>query len=105
MLIGCAGTSEPRHQDLSGLEKPPGHDSNNKSAEISKATETKQAEASDTSGNKGLFSDVYQIEGKDTKIKIKRNMDEAWVLVGKAVLLNELKIIGKNRKEGRYQVA
>jgi hypothetical protein len=101
LLIACNATKESRHQDLTRLEKPPGYEI--KPAENNQ--EADQAAASGTSTEQGLFADVYRTEDKDTEIRIKRTLDESWVLVGKAILLNELEISGKNRKQGRYQVA
>ena len=101
LLIACAATNESHHQDLTRLEKPPGYEI--KPAENNPTTE--QAANSSPNTEQGLFAEVYRAEGKDTVIKIKREIDEAWLLVGKAILLNELEITAKNRKQGRYQVA
>lgn len=101
-LFGCGVMNESRHQDLSRLEKPPGYD-HIKPDE--RSIDAKQTSDSDTSSNQGLFSDVYRVEDTDTELRIKRNIDDAWMLVGKAILLNKLSIKGKNRKEGQYRIA
>lgn len=101
-LIGCGAMNEPRHKDFLRLERPHGYEDikSNKSSK-----EAEQSADSGTSSNNGLFSDVYKAEDKDTELRIKRTIDEAWVLVGKAILLNKLGINGRNRKQGHYRVS
>lgn len=103
LITACSVSKEPSHSTTYSLEQPP------TSPEANIANESKESDKSSISDsernfNKGLSNDVYRNEDHDQVLWIKRPIDEAWVLLGKAIRLNELEITGKNRKQGVYEV-
>lgn len=102
LITACTVSKEPRHSTSSSLERPPS------SPEVNVAKDSKEndkASVSDRSFNKGLSSDVHKNEDSDHTLWIKRPIDEAWVLLGKAIRFKELEVTGKNQKQGVYEVA
>lgn len=99
-ITGCVSPKNTRDSELVNLEKPPG------SRHAEQKTSQEQEDSS-LSGevNKGLYADVYTIDGQDKTITIKRKLDESWELIGKAIRISGIKITGKNQKNGSYQVS
>lgn len=101
LITACSVSKEPSHSAAYSLEQPPTF------PEANVANESKESDKSSISErnfNNGLPNDVYRNEDNDQVLWIKRPVDEAWVLLGKAIRLNELEITGKNRKQGVYEV-
>lgn len=101
LITSCSTPKGPSQPTAYSLEQPPS------SPEVNVAKESKKNDkSSDSNSNfiKGLSNDVYRDEVYDQILWVKRSMDEAWVLLGEAIRLNELEVTGKNRKQGVYEV-
>jgi uncharacterized lipoprotein len=101
LITACSVSKEPSPSIAYSLEQPPTF------PEANVANESKESDKSSISErnfNKGLPNDVYRNEDHEQVLWIKRPVDEAWGLLGKAIRLNELEITGKNQKQGIYEV-
>lgn len=100
LITACSFSKEPGHSTAHSLEQPPSFQE-----DVAKESkENDKSSVSDRNFNKGLSNDVYRDEDHAQVLWIKRPIDEAWVLLGEAIRLNELEITGKNRKQGVYEV-
>lgn len=101
LITSCSTPKGPGQPTAYSLEQPPS------SPEVNVAKESKKNDkSSDSDSNfiKGLSNDVYRDEVYDQILWVKRSMDQAWLLLGEAIRLNELEVTGKNRKQGIYEV-
>lgn len=101
LFAGCSTFKESRIQNTANLEKPPEMPIK---ANIEKQDTENIMTGDEKPHRKGLSSDVYLVEGSDTELKIKRNFDETWTLLGQAIRLNKLKVIEK-KHQGTYIVS
>lgn len=101
-LTACTTTKESTRLNTASLERPPEMPDSSRTYE--QETDNKDP-SSKRKFRKGLNSDVYLIEGDNAAMKIKRNFDEAWLLLGEAIRLNDLKVIKKNKDQGSYIVS
>ncbi|MEQ1544380.1 hypothetical protein [Methyloglobulus sp.] len=101
-LAGCSGTpKQSRLQSTESLEKPPEMAIKDPIKEDAKEN---AITGDEKPRRKGLNSDVYLVEDSNTELKIKRNFDEAWTLLGQAIRVNNLKAIAK-KNQGVYIVS
>jgi uncharacterized lipoprotein len=102
LIAACNTTKESGYLNTSSLERPP---ENLDSSRIYEREKENKDLSSEPKLGKGLSSDVYLIEGNNAEMKIKRNFNEAWILLGKAIRINDLKVIKKNKEQGSYIVS
>jgi uncharacterized lipoprotein len=101
-LAGCSSTpKQSRLQSTESLEKPPEMAIKDPIKDDAKEN---AITGDEKPHRKGLNSDVYLVEGSNTELKIKRNLDEAWTLLGQAIRVNNLKSIAK-KNQGTYIVS
>jgi uncharacterized lipoprotein len=101
-LAACNTTKESAHLNATSLERPPEMPGNSRTYE--RENDNKDL-SSARKIRKGLNSDVYLIDGDTAKMKIKRNFDEAWILLDEAIRFNNLKVIKNNKDQGSYIVS
>lgn len=101
LITACGVYKEPSPSPAYSLERPPSFSGDNVAKE---SKENDKSSVSDKNFNKVLSNDVHRNEDNDQVLWIKRPVDEAWVLLGEAIRLNELEITGKNQKQGIYEV-
>jgi uncharacterized lipoprotein len=99
--MACA-SDNARYQDNANLERPPEVPIDKQAAEQIAANEI---DPPIRRHGKGLKSDVYKPEDPTTELRIKRNFDESWSLLGRAILHNELKVADEDRSKGAYYIA
>jgi uncharacterized lipoprotein len=102
LLSACATTDNSRYKDNANLERPPELPINKQGAEQVAAN---KLEAPKRRHGKGLKSDVYRVEGSPSELKIKRNFDEVWSILNRAIQHNDLKVTDQDRSKGFYYVA
>lgn len=96
MVLAACAANDARYKDNTSLERPP------------ELPIDKQAASTETDApirrRKGLDADIYKVEGSTTEMKVKRNFDEAWSLLGQAIQLKDLKTPDQDRSKGNYYV-
>ena len=100
-LSGCMTNHESRYRDNTALERPPTVKITKEDAEIAAANELEPVKRHH---GKGLKSDVYKVEGSETRLRIKRSNEESWPLIRQAIQLHELKIADEDRSKGVFYV-
>jgi uncharacterized lipoprotein len=96
-IVSCSDGKNPRYKDTSHLEMPPKMEIVETAKQID---EEKDGETDTGLGN------IVSLAGSTENpiIKIKKNFDRSWLIVEKAIKLNELEITDKNRDLGVYYV-
>ncbi len=96
-IVCCSTSKNPRYKDTSHLETPP-------RMEIIESA--KQVDEEKDGKTESGLGNIVSLAGLTEKpiIKIKKNFDRSWLIVEKAIQLNELEITDKNRGLGVYYV-
>lgn len=101
LLSACGTTKDSRYRDNARLERPPEIPVDQQAAEQRAVNEL---EPQKRRHKKGLGSDIYKVEGSSRELGIKRGYDESWSLLGRAILLKDLKVADQDRSKGTYYV-
>ena len=101
MLVSCGG-NDSRYRDTQLLERPP-------TLAVSKqAGEPTRIKDDSTIPKKrletGLGSDVYMVESTPMQLKVKKPVDDAWRILGKALQQSQIKIIDHRQDKGLYYI-
>lgn len=96
-IVSCSDNKNSRYRDTSDLEMPP------RMEIIETAKQVDEEKDGKTESGLGNIVSLADSTEKPV-IKIKKNFDRSWLIVEKAIKLNELEITDKNRDLGVYYV-